>query len=85
LAERAAAGAGGLERGIAQRGAQPGMVAVTQPDFDGRKSSPGLLEVLVGDTVEGGGDGWVAVCAGRQGEAEERAADMRAVSRLSMK
>ena len=53
------------------------MVPVAQPDFDGRESAPALLEVLVRDTVQGGGDGGVAVRAGRQGEAEERAADMR--------
>jgi Cyclic nucleotide-binding domain len=48
--------AGGLERGIAQRGAQPGMVAVAQPRFDGIESQSGLLVVLVCDAVQGGGD-----------------------------
>ena len=45
LAERAAAGVGGLERGIAQRSAQTGMVAVTQPRFDGLENPPCLLVV----------------------------------------
>ena len=61
-----------LERGFTQRGAQPGMVAVAQPRFDGHESSPGLLVLLVGHTMERGGDGRVAVCASRQGQAQER-------------
>ena len=73
LAERAAAGVGGFERGIAQRGAQLGVVAVAQPRFEGLESTSGLLVVFVGDAVQGGGDGRVAVGAGRQGQAEERA------------
>ena len=36
------------------------------------ESPSGLLVVFVGDAVQGGGDGGVAVCAGRQGEAQER-------------
>jgi len=67
---------GGLERGIAQPGAQLGMVTVTQPCFDGLESPPGLLVVFVGDAVQGGGDSGVAVGAGRQGQAQERAVNV---------
>ena len=77
LAERAAAGVGGLERGIAQRGAQLGVVAVAQPRFDGLECPSGLLVLFVGDAVQGGGDGGVAVCAGRQGQAQERGGNIR--------
>ena len=58
---------GDLESGIAQRGAQTGMIAVTQPRFDGLENPSGLLVLFVGDAVQGGGDGWVAVCPGGQG------------------
>ena len=66
------------------------MVAVAQPRFDGLESPSGLLVVFIGDAVQGGGDGGVAVRAGRKGEAQERAVNskdltpvIRAVSRLS--
>jgi len=64
LAERAPASVSGLERGIAQRGAQTGVVTVTQPRFEGLEGASGLLVVFVGGAVQGGGDGRVAVGAG---------------------
>ena len=77
LAERAPAGVGGRERGITQRGAQLGMVAVAQPRLNGLESSSGPLVAFVGDAVQGGSDLGVAVGAGRQGEAEQRAVNIR--------
>jgi hypothetical protein len=41
------------------------VVAVAQSRFDRFESASGLLVVFVGDAVQDGGDGGVAVCAGR--------------------
>jgi len=49
------------------------MVAVAQARVDARENPAGLLAVFVGDTVEGGSDGGVGICAGRQGQAKDAA------------
>jgi hypothetical protein len=77
LGEGAAASVGGLERGIAQRGAQAGMVTVAQPRFEGLESSSLSLVSFVGDPMEGRGDGGVAVCGGGQGEAQQCSLNIR--------
>ena len=53
------------------------MVAVAQPRFGGLENPSGLLVVFVGDAVQGGGDGGVAVRADRQGQAQERGVKIR--------
>ena len=56
--------------------APPGALGVgagAQPTFHSLQSASGLLVVFVGGAVQGGGDGGVAVGAGRQGQAEDRA------------
>ena len=68
---------GSLERGLAQCDGQLGLIAVAQRRIEGRDRPPGLLVSLVGDAVQGSGDGGVAVCAHSEGEAKQRGVDVR--------
>ena len=72
LAEGAAAGVGGLERSIAQRGAQPYMVTAAHFRFFCIEGLSGLLVLVVCSAMHSGGDSGVAVRAGGQREAEQR-------------
>ena len=72
LAERAAMLVGGIERGLPERVAQPGMVTGAHFRFLRIEGLSGLLVLVVCSAMQGGGDGGLGVRAGGQREAEQR-------------